>query len=457
MDEQLILDRYRLIERLAVGGSAEVWRAHDEQLDRQVAVKRLHPHLLPDQASRRRLAAEARAAASLSHPVIVDVYDVDATGEAPALIMELVDGESLSARIDRDGPLPDSEAAAATADIADALYHAHQRGVIHRDVKPGNVLLGKDGRTRLVDFGIAHSLAETTERLTLTGTVIGTLSAMAPEQLAGGPITPRTDLYGLGVVLHEALTGRPPYPVGSPGALIDAQRAGPPPLDGLDPLLAGIVAACLAVEPENRPLHAGALAVALRSWMAGDPVAAMAMVPTGTHLAAAADTAALTQGMPVSAPTPPVPGVPAGAASGPPARRRPLALIAALAALLLLAVAAVVASDLGPGDGAIGGESSPTVSVSVAPASTPTPAFTPTPTPTPPDWLAGLVEKVAKDCGDEVAAEAEAEMALTTEDQAKDYADERVGACKDDDEDGGDDGPGNGSGNGNGNGRGDDG
>lgn len=462
MDEQLILDRYRLIERLAVGGSAEVWRAHDEQLDRQVAVKRLHPHLLPDQASRRRLAAEARAAASLSHPVIVDVYDVDATGEAPALIMELVDGESLSARIDRDGPLPDREAAATTADIAEALYHAHQRGVIHRDVKPGNVLLGKDGRSRLVDFGIAHSLAESAERLTLTGTVIGTLSAMAPEQLAGGPITPRTDLYGLGVVLHEALTGRPPYPVGSPGALIDAQRAGPPPLDGLDPALAGIVAACLAVEPQNRPLHAGALAVALRSWMAGDSVAALAMVPTGTHLAAATDTAAVTQGMPVSAPTPPIAALPAaGAVAGPPTRRRRLALIGALAALLLLAVAAVVTSGLGPGDGAIGGESSPTVFASVAPASTPTPAFTPTPAstptptptppPTPPDWLAGLVEKIAKDCGDEVAAEAEAEMALTTEDQAKDYADERIRACKDD-ENGGDGGPGNGSGNGNGRG-----
>ncbi|MGI8998458.1 MAG: serine/threonine-protein kinase [Candidatus Limnocylindria bacterium] len=445
MDEQLILDRYRLIERLAVGGSAEVWHAHDVQLDRHVAVKRLHPHLLPDQASRRRLAAEARAAASLSHPVIVDVYDVDATGEAPALIMELVDGESLSARIDRDGPMPDREAAAATADIADALYHAHQRGVIHRDVKPGNVLLAKDGRTRLVDFGIAHSLAESAERLTLDGTVIGTLSAMAPEQLAGGPITPRTDLYGLGVVLHEALTGRPPYPAGSPGALIDAQRAGPPPLDGLDPVLAGIVAACLAVEPENRPLHAGALAVALRSWMAGDSVAALAMVPTGTHLAAATDTAAVTQAMPVSLAPRAAARPAAEAVAGPPARRRPLALIGALVALLLLAGAAVMASALGPGDGAIGGESSPTISASIASASTPAPAL--------PDWLAGLVAKIAKECGDEVAAEAQAEMVLTTEDQAEAYADEQVSACKDDEDDRG---GGNGQGRGNDNGRGND-
>ena len=269
MNDQLILGRYRLIERLALGGSAEVWRAHDEQLDRQVAVKRLHPHLLPDASSRKRLAAEARAAASLSHPVIVDIYDVDATGEAPALVMELVDGESLSARIAHLVRSSHARPASMAADIAEALFHAHQRGVVHRDVKPGNVLLASDGRTRLVDFGIAHSLAESAERLTMTGTVVGTMSAMAPEQLLGGPITPRTDLYGIGVVLYEALTGRPPYPGGSPVALAEAQRAGPPPLEGIDPTLAAIVAACLAVEPENRPLHAGALAVALRSWLAG--------------------------------------------------------------------------------------------------------------------------------------------------------------------------------------------
>src|SRR5918992_3823941 len=269
--EQLILDRYRLLERLAAGGSAEVWRAHDEQLGREVAVKRLHPHLVPDEASRKRLAAEARAAAGLSHPVIVGIYDVDATGESPALVMELVDGESLAARVARDGPLPAAEAVAVAADVAGALFHAHQRGVIHRDVKPGNVLLARDGRTRLVDFGIAHSLAASAERLTLTGTVIGTLSAMAPEQLAGGPITPRTDLYGLGVVLHQALTGHPPYATRSPVALADAQRAGPPPLEGIDPALAAVIAGCLAPEPADRPLHAGAVAAALRSWVTGGP------------------------------------------------------------------------------------------------------------------------------------------------------------------------------------------
>ncbi|MEO7296881.1 MAG: serine/threonine-protein kinase [Candidatus Limnocylindria bacterium] len=445
MNEQLILDRYRLIERLAVGGSAEVWRAHDVQLEREVAVKRLHPHLLPDEASRRRLAAEARAAASLSHPVIVDVYDVDATGEAPALIMELVDGESLSARIDRDGPLDARDAAAVTADVAEALYHAHQRGVIHRDVKPGNVLIAKDGRTRLVDFGIAHSLAEASERLTVTGTVIGTLRAMAPEQLAAGPITPRTDLYGLGVVLHEALTGRPPYASASPVALADEQRAGSPSVEGIEPALAAVLASSLAYDPADRPLHAGAMASALRDWLSGDSAAALAMAPVPG--VGPVDTAAVTQPVAAVAAAPVIATAPvaAGAASSP--RRRPLVLIGALAVLLLLVGAAVVASGLGPGDDAIGGGSSPGASLT----STPTP--TATPAPAPPEWLAGLVEKVAKDCGDDIASAAEAEMAVMTEDQAKDYADEQVRVCKDREGEGGE---GNGRGSGNGSGRGND-
>ena len=389
MNDQLILGRYRLIERLALGGSAEVWRAYDEQLDRPVAVKRLHPHLLPDESSRKRLAAEARAAAGLSHPVIVDVYDVDATGDPPALVMELVDGESLSARIARAGPLEPRAAAGMAADIAEALFHAHQRGVVHRDVKPGNVLLASDGRTKLVDFGIAHSLAASAERLTMTGTVIGTMSAMAPEQLVGGPITPRTDLYGIGVVLYEALTGRPPYPGGSPIALAEAQRAGPPSLDGIDPTLAGIVAACLAAEPENRPLHAGALAVALRAWLAGDAVPANAMTPTGIH-PAVVDTGAVTA---VAAPAPAAPIARADVAAAPPGDRSRRGLLLGLAALLGTAVIAVaVASMANPGPA----EESPSPTA----ASTPSDASTPVPTTVAmPGWAQRLAEEYAEECG----------------------------------------------------------
>ena len=433
MAEPLILDRYRLLERLATGGSAEVWRARDEQLGREVAVKRLHPHLVPDDASRKRLAAEARAAAGLSHPVIVGIYDVDATGESPALVMELVDGESLAARIAREGPLPAPEAAAVAADIAEALFHAHQRGVIHRDVKPGNVLLSHDGRTRLVDFGIAHSLATTAERLTLTGTVIGTLHAMAPEQLSGGPITPRTDLYGLGVVLHEALSGRPPYPASSPVALADAQRAGPPDLGGVEPALAAAIAGCLAFHPGDRPLHAGALAEALRAWIAGDPALAMAL---GTR------------------PGPVDPDAVTRTAAAPPSRAMagrglswPLFVLAGLAVLIVLVAAALV--NAGP-DNPIGEDpgSSPVATPSPPPAATPMPP-----------WASDAIARVAEACGQQVADEFADETSGLDKKAMDDAAKETIDACEDDDgeENGGGRGNGRSGGNGDGGpGRGDD-
>lgn len=417
MNEQLILDRYRLIERLAVGGSAEVWRAQDEQLDRAVAVKRLHPHLLPDEASRKRLSAEARAAAGLSHPVIVGVYDVDATGDVPALVMELVDGESLSARLDRDGPLPPRDAAAVTADLAEALYHAHQRGVIHRDVKPGNVLLARDGRTRLVDFGIAHSLAASAERLTMPGTVMGTLRAMSPEQLAGGPITPRTDLWGLGVVLHEALTGRPPYPSSTPIELAEAQRAGPPSLVGVDLALAGVVRACLSIDPADRPLHAGVLASTLRDWLDGDPAAALALAPP-VMTPPPVDPSAVTQPIPVvAAPQVHRPEPPSPASS----RARPIAMLAGLIVLVLLTGIGLAGLARQDGTGGAQVSASPTVA-SASPTTTATPA---------PPWLAELINEIGKECSPEITTQAEAEMAAMSEERAHDYAEELVDACKD--------------------------
>ena len=417
MDEPLILDRYRLAERVAVGGSAEVWRAHDEQLDRPVAVKRLHAHLLPDDASRKRFAAEARAAAQLAHPVIVDVYDVDSRSDSPAIVMELVEGESLAARIARDGPLGPERAAGVTADVADALYHAHQRGVVHRDVKPGNVLLAADGRTRLVDFGIARSLAESAERLTQTGTVMGTLAAMAPEQLAGGPIGPRTDLYGLGVVLHEALTGRPPYagfPM-SPVALADAQRAGPPPLDGIEPSLAALVGACLAFRPEDRPVHAGALAAALRGWLAGDASRVAAIAPTAAHTAA--DSAAVTMTRDVAPPPPPAPL----------ASRRPRRL-----AWLIPLVAAALAVGLVMAIINLGGvppaaDASPTATPSVAP-----PTVVATPAVELPGWARRLAEDYQEACG--VPFDAGTIAGLRKPD-AEEIVESQVAACEGDEDD----------------------
>jgi hypothetical protein len=313
-------------------------------------------------------------------------------------------------------------AAGIAADIAEALFHAHQRGVVHRDVKPGNVLLASDGSTRLVDFGIAHSLAESAERLTMTGTVIGTMSAMAPEQLAGGPITPRTDLYGIGVVLYEALSGRPPYPGGSPIALAAAQRAGPPPMEGIDPTLAGIVAACLALEPENRPLHAGALAVALRAWLAGDSAAALAMAPTGTH-PAVADTAAVTEvaaGAVVQEAAPEA--APVVVAETSPRRgihRRGLLL--GLAALIGTAVIAVALSS-------IAGPAAAEPSSSAVPSASPSAASTPaTPPVALPGWADKLAEKYAKECGEDLDLSLIAGMAKR---QAEEAIEPMIDACK---------------------------
>jgi eukaryotic-like serine/threonine-protein kinase len=274
----LILGRYRLESEIAAGATARVWRAHDEQLDRPVAVKLLHPHLLPDVTSRRRLEAEARAAAALSHPGIATVYDVTGATEEPALVMELVDGEPLSMRLAREGPMRPDAAARLAAEVAEALYHAHQRGIVHRDVKPANILLESgSGRARLVDFGIAHSLELAALPLTQTGTALGTPRYMAPEQLAAEPVGPRTDLWGLGAVLFESLTGRPPFDGATPLAIARQQAASPPGMAELDPALAALISSCLSVGVDDRPLHAGALAAALRRWLAGDDAATVAV------------------------------------------------------------------------------------------------------------------------------------------------------------------------------------
>jgi len=396
---QIVLDRYRLVDRIAVGGSAEVWRAHDEQLDRAVAVKRLHPHLLPDELSRQRLGAEARAAAALSHPGIVGIYDVDTSGEWPALVMELVDGESLAARLARDGPLPEREAASIAADLADALYHAHKRGVIHRDLKPGNVLIDRAGRARLADFGIARSLAESAERLTQTGSVMGTLRYMAPEQLTGGEIGPRTDLYGLGAVLHEALTGDPPFPAASPVGLAEAQRAGSPTVPAVDPALAAVVRTCLAYDASDRAIHAGAIAETLRAWLAGRPAAALA---PGSGDAS-------TQTMP----RPVVPLAVAPASRGRATGRRGLA--PALIAAVVLAIVVVVALL------AFGGPSVGIPNVGASPAQ----STSPTPSPTP-DWLPGLLDEFAQACGPDAQPP---DVTGLSEEAAKQAFDDAIAAC----------------------------
>lgn len=263
--------RYLLQQRIARGGSADVWRAHDEELDRPVAVKLLHPNLLPDERARLRLAAEGRLVASLDHPSIVKMFAVLTDGDTPALIMELIEGESLNLKLARDGALPPRAAATIGAEMAEALAEAHRHGIVHRDVKPSNILLDIDGHAHLADFGIAHSLESGAERLTQTGMVVGTPAYIAPEQLAGTEVGPHTDIFGLGSVLFEMLAGVPPFAAMAPLRLAEAHAAGPPAMPGIDPELVALVRACLSNSPSQRPGDAGQVAATLRSYAALDP------------------------------------------------------------------------------------------------------------------------------------------------------------------------------------------
>ena len=351
--------RYLLEERISRGGSADVWRARDEELDRPVAVKLLHPHLVPDERARMRLAVEGRLAASLDHPAIVKMYDVLVDDETPALIMELIEGESLNVRLGRDGALAPRAAAAIGAEVADALAEAHSHGIVHRDVKPSNILLDADGHAHLADFGIAHSLEADAERLTQTGMVVGTPAYLSPEQLAGDEVGPRTDIFGLGAVLFEMLTGKPPYAAMAPLLLAQAHAAGPPAMPDTDPALADITRACLATSPSERPPDAGFVAATLRGFSTMDP----------------AERDDDTRTIPIVAPPP---ALPTPGEQQPSSRRRRLPIAVGLAGLVAAVLLAVVL--LGPGDPVVGAPQQPS----------------PTPTPS---WVGQLATDYADACG----------------------------------------------------------
>jgi serine/threonine-protein kinase len=252
--------RYRIEQLLGSGGMAVVHRAHDEELERTVAVKLLAEHLAEDPELRQRFLREARLAARLSHANVVAVYDAGEDGGRPFIVMELVDGETLAAVLARRGPLAPAEVVELGIQAAAGLEHAHGHGLVHRDVKPHNLLLRRDGVLKVADFGIARAAAAATQ-LTRAGTILGTAAYLAPEQAAGGDVSAAADVYSLGAVLYEALTGRTPFQGDTPIRLLAAQQQDPvPPVSDrapdVPPALEELVMRCLARNPDYRPASA---------------------------------------------------------------------------------------------------------------------------------------------------------------------------------------------------------
>jgi len=217
-DRRHLGGRYRLDEVIASGGAAIVWRAFDEHLARPVAVKLLHPHHAGDATVVERFQREARAAAGLSHPNVVRIYDTGREDGIVWLVMELVEGPSLRDVLLEREPLDAAVVAAVGEQVARALAAAHAQGIVHRDIKPANILVATDGTVKVTDFGIAKALSGADETLTNPGTVMGTAAYVAPEQLESTDVDARADVYALGVVLYEALVGRPAFSGDTPAA-----------------------------------------------------------------------------------------------------------------------------------------------------------------------------------------------------------------------------------------------
>ena len=276
MSDYLLAGRYRLTDRIAAGGMGEVWRGEDNLLNRAVAVKLLPTGRAGDEAFLARFRAEARYAASLSHPGIARVYDYGESSEfgGAYLVMELVNGDPLSAILARAGRLSPDATLDIISQAARALDAAHQAGIVHRDIKPGNLLIAAGGTTKITDFGIATAMAAAqASHLTETGMVMGTAMYVSPEQATGAPVTDASDIYSLGVVAYECLAGHPPFTASEPLAIAFAHKHEPvPPLPPDVPQpVSDLVYHMLAKTPEERP--ASVRVVADRADMLRDALA----------------------------------------------------------------------------------------------------------------------------------------------------------------------------------------
>jgi serine/threonine-protein kinase len=263
--------RYRLKTRIAVGGMGEVWQAHDEIILRDVAIKILKPEYMGDPGFLERFRTEARHAAMVEHEGIANVFDYGEDGGSAYLVMELVPGDSLAKILEREKTLPAERVLDIVAQTARALHEAHEAGMVHRDVKPGNLLITPDGRVKITDFGIARVADQVS--LTATGQVMGTVQYLSPEQATGKPATPATDIYSLGIVAYEALRGSRPFTGETQMAIAMAQINDAPPAlpTEIDEAVRQLVLECLAKKPAGRPESALALAEAAENLMANRP------------------------------------------------------------------------------------------------------------------------------------------------------------------------------------------
>src|SRR5438094_335299 len=280
MVKSLLAGRYLLEEQIAAGGMGEVWRARDEVLQRPVAVKLLHDSLAGDHRAAERFRREALTAAQISHPNMANVFDYIEENGKPGIVMEYVPSQTLAQRLARK-QMPIAEAVRIADDVLSALNRAHEAGIVHRDIKPANILLTPAGDVKVTDFGIARSLSDAS--LTQTGTVMGTAHYSSPEQVRGESATPATDVYSVGVVLYEMLTGERPYTGDTPLAVAMARLSEDPPhprlLRGSIPeALDAVVMRALARDPLDRYTSAAEMRGALDAAF-GSPLEATGVLP----------------------------------------------------------------------------------------------------------------------------------------------------------------------------------
>jgi serine/threonine protein kinase len=287
MGNEKLLDRYSLGEVLGLGGMGSVVQAHDDVLDRSVAIKFLKDEYANDVAVAERFRREARIAASLSHPGIAQVFDFQEDDGRKFIVMEHLQGDDLHTFLAKNGPMSPPDAARVITEAAAALGHAHEAGAVHRDVKPGNIFITDTGAVKVTDFGIA--LAKSQTAVTATGELLGTALYLSPEQIGGARATPMSDVYALGCVLFQALTGKPPYEGESQMAIAHAHTKAPIPsvreIDGSIPAeIDAVVQKALAKTPEDRYQSGSEMSLALREVIGNLDTAPVSVTPPVTEV-----------------------------------------------------------------------------------------------------------------------------------------------------------------------------